>query len=118
MKHHDKKRKLGRPRGQRIALMRSLALSLIKHGKITTTEAKAKELRPYIDRLVTKAKAGSVASRRLLLSRLYNQEKAVSKLISELAPKYSDRNGGYTRVLKLSTKRKGDASGMAVIEFV
>lgn len=118
MLHHNKKRKLGRPRDQRNALLKSLAMSLIEKEKITTTEAKAKELRPFIERLITKAKENTLSSRRLILSRLSNHGKTASKLISNIAPRYEKRNGGYTRVLKLSARRKGDASKMAIIEFV
>lgn len=118
MKHHDKKRKLSRSKNQRTALLRGLALALIDKEKITTTEAKAKELRPYIEKLISRAKIDTLASRRLIISKLFNQEKATNKLISNIAPRYSKRNGGYTRVLKLSLRRKGDASKMAVIEFV
>ena len=116
--HHNKNRKLGRPRDQRKALLKSLALALIDKEKITTTEAKAKELRPFIEKLVSKAKEKTLASHRAVISGLFNQEKAAKKLVSEIAPRYEKRAGGYTRVLKLSARRKGDASKMAVIEFV
>jgi large subunit ribosomal protein L17 len=118
MMHHNKNRKLGRPRDQRKALLRSLALALISKEKITTTEAKAKELRPFIEKLVSMAKKNTLASRRLVISRLFNQEKPAKKLIEVIAPRYGKRVGGYTRVLKLSARRKGDASKIAVIEFV
>ena len=118
MKHHDKRRKLGRTRDQRKALLKSLALSLIDKGKIMTTEAKAKELRPFIERLVGKAKENTLSSRRIVTSRLFNRESAVKKLFSEIAPRYEKRAGGYTRVLKMALPRKGDASRMALIEFV
>lgn len=118
MMHHNKIRKLGRTSGQRLALLRSLAISLIEREKITTTEAKAKELRPFIERLVTKAKENTLSSRRLVQSRLFNQDKTAKKLIEKIAPRYEKRAGGYTRVIKLGVQRKGDASKMAVIEFV
>jgi len=118
MKHHDRKRKLGRKRDERSALLKSLALALIEKEKIITTEAKAKELRPFVEKLVSIAKSKTLASRRLVSSRLFNNEKLAKKLVSEIASRYEKRNGGYTRVLKLSNKRKGDASKMAVIEFV
>jgi len=114
MRHHNKNRKFGRTKDQRKALMKSLASALIEKGKIKTTEAKAKELRPYIEKLVTRAIKGDLASRRLLLSKIGLQTK---KLVDDIAPKYKDRNGGYTRVVKL-TPRTSDASKMAVIEFV
>lgn len=119
MRHHSNIRTLGRTRNQRRALMRSLTYSLIKHDRITTTLAKAKEVRPFVEKLVTKAKGAEVnplATKRLLLARL-GDEHIVNKLESEVAPKYKDRNGGYTRILKLP-RRPGDASEMAIIEFV
>ncbi|MEK7614196.1 MAG: 50S ribosomal protein L17 [Patescibacteria group bacterium] len=118
MLHHNKKRKLGRPRDQRKALLRSLALALIDKEKIITTEAKAKELRPFIEKLVSRAKEETLSSKRIVIARLFNQEKASKKLISDIALRYKKRKGGYTRILKLSARRKGDASKMAIIEFV
>ncbi len=118
MKHRTSTRKLGRVTKQRTALLRSLAISLIKHGKIKTTEAKAKELRPYIEKIVTKGKTDSVTSRRLISSQLGSGGTiALKKLIGEISPKYKDRNGGYTRIIKLP-KRMGDGGSMAIIEFV
>ncbi len=118
MLHHKKGRKLGRVTKQRTALLRSLAISLVKHGKIITTEAKAKELRPFIEKLITKGKDNSVTSKRLVNSRLGSGGKdATKKIFEEIAPKYKDRDGGYTRVLKL-VPRTGDGSKMAVIELV
>lgn len=112
-------RKLGREKSQRVALLRSLAISLIKHGKIKTTKAKAKELRPFIEKLVTKAREGSLASTRVVASRLGEtlDKSIVSKITTDIAPRYKDRNGGYTRITKLPA-RAGDASEMAIIEFV
>jgi large subunit ribosomal protein L17 len=117
MRHHNANRKFGRSSNQRHALLKGLAASLITHGRILTTEAKAKELRPNVEKLVTKAKNPTLASRRLLLSGFYNNETVVSKLISDIAPRYEGRAGGYTRIVKLAA-RKGDASPMALIEFV
>lgn len=117
MRHHNVVRKFGRKTGARRALMRSLAKNLIESGKITTTEARAKELRPFIEKLVTHGKDGSVAGRRLLVSRLGGGPSYVKKLVEEIVPKAKERKGGYTRVVKLG-KRLGDASPMAVIEFV
>lgn len=116
MKHHSKIRKLGRTRDVRKALIRSLALALVTSGKIKTTEAKAKELRPFIEKLVTKGKKNDLASRRVTISRLASEDGA-KKLFNEIAPKYADRAGGYTRIIKLPA-RSGDGSGMAIIEFV
>jgi len=117
MRHHSNVRKFGRNKNQRHALLKGLVLSLIAHGRIETTEAKAKELRPLVEKLVTKANAGTLASRRLVLSRLYNLNAETSKLVDTIAPKYKGRAGGYTRITKLP-QRAGDASKMAVIEFI
>ena len=117
MKHHKSIRKFGRVRKQRVALLRSLAVSLTLHEKITTTEAKAKELRPFIEKLITKGRDGSVAARRIILSRLGGNKDAMKKIVDELAPRYKERPGGYTRITKLPP-RKSDGSKMAIIEFV
>lgn len=117
MRHHNSKRKFGRDKNQRKALLSSLALNLIVRGKIKTTEPKAKELRPFMEKLITKAKKGDMATRRVIISKLSNRSKEVKKLFEVIAPKYSDKNGGYTRVLKLGA-RKSDGADMAVIEFV
>lgn len=116
MRHHDANRKFGRSKNQRIALLRGLAESLITHERILTTEAKAKELRPKIEKLITKAKNPTLANRRLMLSALYNHEEVVGKLVST-ATRYEGRNGGYTRIIKLPN-RASDGSPMAVIELV
>lgn len=98
--------------------MRSLASSLILHGKIKTTEAKAKELRPMVEKLVTKGKNVTMASRRLVSSNLGDtKEVEIKKLFEEIAPRYKDRKGGYTRIIKLP-RRLADGSPMAIIEFV
>ncbi len=117
MRHHNTKRKFGRDKNQRKALLSSLALNLIVRGKIKTTEPKAKELRPFIEKLVTKAKKGDMATRRVVISKLSNRSKEVKKLFEVIAPKYKEKNGGYTRVLKLGA-RKSDGAKMALIEFV
>ena len=117
MRHGNNKRKFGRVRKVRTALMNSLALNLIVRGKIKTTEPKAKELRPFIEKLVTGAKSKNVATRRLIISKLSNRRPEVKKLFDIIAPKYADRKGGYTRVLKLGS-RKSDGAPMAIIEFV
>ncbi len=117
MRHGRKNRKFGRKANVRRGFIRSLAVALITYGAIKTTEARAKELRPYIEKMITKAKSGDLAARRLLSARLGNQETLANKLVDEIAPKYADRQGGYTRITKLP-RRQGDASPMAVIEFV
>ena len=117
MRHHNNKRKFGRVRKVRKALISTLALNLIVRGKIKTTEPKAKELRPFIEKLVTGAKRGDAATRRLTISRLMNRAPEVKKLFDVIAPKYKGRSGGYTRVLKLGS-RKSDGAPMAIIEFV
>src|SRR3989344_5558933 len=117
MRHDNKNRKFGRKTNVRQALLKSLALSLIIHGKIKTTEAKAKELRPFIEKLITKGRGDDLNSRRIIISRLMNRKEEVKKLYDEIIPKYKTRKGGYTRITKLSF-RQGDASPMAIIEFV
>jgi large subunit ribosomal protein L17 len=117
MRHHNSKRKFGRDKNQRKALLSSLTLNLIVRGKIKTTLPKAKELRPFIEKLVTKAKKDNVSTRRIIISKLSNRSKEVKKLFEVIAPKYKDKNGGYTRVLKLGG-RKPDGAEMALIEFV
>ena len=116
MRHHNAKRKFGREKNQRNALIKSLAVSLIKNEKIKTTEAKAKELRPFIEKLITNCKTEKPASLRLVVAKLGNSDQAV-KLFSSIAPKYKERMGGYTRIFKLP-RRSLDAAKMAVIEFV
>lgn len=116
MRHHKANRRFGRPKKQREALVRGLARSLILRGRIQTTTAKAKELRPYVERLVTAAKADTLAARRLVQSRLQSPT-ALRHLFATVAPKYAERAGGYTRIMKLG-KRGLDARDMAIIEFV
>jgi len=115
MKKLQKGRKLHRESGQRKALLKTLATSLILKGKISTTEAKAKELAPFIEKKITRSKAGNLAATRHLAQ--YFSAKTVKKLIEEIGPKYKERNGGYTRVIKLG-RRKSDSSEMAIIELV
>lgn len=117
MRHHNTKRKFGRDKNQRKALLNSLALNLIVRGKIKTTEPKAKELRPFIEKLITKAKKDSISTRRIITSKLSNRSKEVKKLFEVIAPKYKDKKGGYTRVLKLG-QRKADGAPMAIIELI
>ena len=116
MRHHSNVRKFGRERTQRHALMRSLACNLIRDSRIKTTLAKAKELRPYVEKLVTRAKVNSEASRRIINTRIQNPVQT-KRLIEVVAPKYATRAGGYIRVMRLPN-RELDASPMALIEFV
>jgi large subunit ribosomal protein L17 len=117
MAYTKKARVFGRPSNQRRALMRSLARSLVIHETISTTEAKAKELRPFVERLVTYAKKDTLASRRLAVSRLQDEE-AVKKLFASIGPRYADRAGGYTRVVKRAKRGANDARKLAYIAFV
>ncbi|WP_025294991.1 50S ribosomal protein L17 [Sphingomonas sanxanigenens] len=116
MRHRVGGRKLQRTSSHRAALFRNMAAALIKHEQITTTVAKAKELRPYVEKLVTLAKKGGLANRRLAHARLLDDAQLV-KLFDVLATRYADRAGGYTRVIKAGI-RASDASPMAIIEFV
>ncbi len=115
MRHGKTVRKFGRVTKQRSALMRSLAVALINNKKITTTLAKAKELRPYVEKIITKGKVDSLAVRRHLQSHL--DLKTIAVVITELSPKYKERNGGYTRITKLPT-RTSDGAQMGIIEWV
>ena len=117
MNHHKTARKFGREKKVRNALLKSLALSMVVNGKITTTESKARELRPFIEKLVTLAKKNNLATRRLVVKKLSNRHSEVKKLFETIAPKYMNREGGYTRVLKLGV-RKSDGASMAQIEYV
>ena len=116
MRHGVGGRKLQRTSSHRLALFRNQAAALIKHEQIITTLAKARELRPYTEKLVTLAKKGGLSNRRLAHSRLLDDAQLV-KLFDVIGPRYADRNGGYTRVIKAGI-RASDASPMAVIEFV
>jgi len=117
MRHGNKNRTLGRPTRQKTALMRGLAVSLIEHGQIKTTEAKAKELRPFAERLVTYGKEGSIAARRKAATALGEpKNNIIKKLFEEIAPTYKDRNGGYTRIIKMGRTEAGRDE--AVIEYV
>lgn len=115
MLHGNKKKQFGREKNQRNALIRTLAVSLIKNEKIVTTEAKAKALKVYIEKMITKAKDGSLTSIRLIAGKVGKVSSI--KLIKVIAPKYKDRKGGYTRVIKIKT-RLSDGARMAQIEFV
>ena len=116
MRHRVGGRKLQRTSAHRLALFRNMSAALIKHEQITTTVAKAKELRPYIEKLITLAKRGGLSNRRLAHSRLLDDAQLV-KLFEVLGPRYAARAGGYTRVIKAGI-RLSDAASMAIIEFV
>ncbi|HSE34522.1 MAG TPA: 50S ribosomal protein L17 [Candidatus Paceibacterota bacterium] len=119
MRHHNSNRKFGRTTNQRHALLRELAKALLTHGRITTTEARAKEIRPAVEKMVTRAIDATPADKRVLAARLGNSTRLAKKLVDEIAPKYKTRKGGYTRITKLGARSAGgDASQMAVIEFV
>lgn len=117
MRHQHKGRAFGRPTNQRRALIRSLARSLVLHERISTTEAKAKELRPFVERLITYGKAPTVANRRLAISRLGGDEESVKKIFDTIAPRYADREGGYTRIVKRA-KTAADGRKTAYIALV
>jgi len=116
MRHGIRQRKLSRKSGHRKALFRNMSQALIKHEQIVTTLPKAKELRPYVEKLITLAKRGGLSNRRLAQARLLD-ETQLKKLFDVLADRYSDRDGGYTRIIKAGY-RDSDAAQMAVIELV
>lgn len=116
MRHLISGRKLSRRKEHRKAMLANLAASLIKNGRVKTTDAKAKEVRPFVERMVTFAKRGDLHARRIVLSRLRDFD-AVKKLFDEIGPRYTNRFGGYTRILKLGF-RQGDNSPVSLIEFV
>lgn len=119
MRHQKKSRKLNRTASHRKALLSNLAASLILNNRIFTTDPKAKELRPFVERLVTYAKLGTVHGRRLILKKIKGSHKKdiANKLIHDIAPNYKNRNGGYTRIIK-TTNRKNDNALVSLIEFV
>lgn len=116
MRHRSKKITLDRKAGPRKALLNNLSLQLILHERVRTTEAKAKAVRPIVERMITRGKSNTLAVRRALLAVLPT-EQSVKKVLEELSPRYRARPGGYTRITKLAP-RKGDGAAMAVIEFV
>src|SRR5947208_5245336 len=117
MRHLKAGRTLSRNAAHRLALFRNLSRALIEHGRIITTVAKAKELRPFVEKLVTLAKRGTLHYRRLALQRLPDKA-SVAKLFKEIGPRFADRAGGYTRILKRHERRLGDAGHTAFIEFL
>ncbi|ADJ26369.1 ribosomal protein L17 [Dehalogenimonas lykanthroporepellens BL-DC-9] len=116
MRHAIRSKRFDRDSGQRQALFRGMVTDLLGYEKITTTESRAKEIRRIADKMVTLGKKGDLNARRQALAFIYD-EKVVSKLFDELAGRYAERNGGYTRVIKLGP-RQGDAAPMAVVELV
>ena len=116
MRHHRKGKKLGRDSAHRRALYANLACSLIEHGRIRTTEAKAKAVKPYVEKIITLGRRGDLHARRQALSELHSQE-IVHQLFSDVGPRMAERPGGYTRILKLGT-RLGDAAEMVYLELV
>ncbi len=118
MRNHNHNRKFGRKTNVRRAFMRSLARALVMEGRIMTTEPRAKELRPYIEKMITRAKSGNaITNVRILASDMGGQLDVAQKLIRDISPKYVDRTGGYTRILKIPA-RASDGAPMALIEFV
>jgi large subunit ribosomal protein L17 len=125
MRHRNAGRTLGRTSTHRLALFRNLTRALFEHGRITTTLAKAKEVRPFVEKLITLAKRGiksgdnfkSLHARRLALQRLHDRE-TIAVLFRDIAPRYLDREGGYTRIIKLHKRRLGDAGFTALLELL
>lgn len=117
MRHRNAGRTLSRNASHRLALFRNLSRALIEHGRIITTMPKAKELRPFIEKLVTLAKQGDLHARRMALARLPDKE-AVRKLFQDIGPRFADRQGGYTRIIRRHQVRLGDAGQTAIIEFL
>ncbi len=117
MRHSNKNRILGRTKRQKVALISGLAISLFKNESIKTTEAKAKELRPFVEKLITFGKDDTVASRRMVATRLGEpKDEIIKKLFDIIAPKFQDRNGGYTRIIKVGRTKAGKDA--AIIELV
>lgn len=117
MRHSNRNKKFGRETDQRRALMRSLARALIQHETIQTTEARAKALRRFVEPLVTRAKGDTLHNRRLVEARLGNAKRSTEKLFKTIGPRYKERSGGYTRVVKMA-RRAGSGRDEAVIAFV
>lgn len=117
MRHGKHKYKLGVSPSHRVSMIKNLASEVIDHGKIKTTITRCKAVRGYVEKLVTIAKIDTVANRRLALKKLNNRD-AVNKLFTEVAPKFKERNGGYTRIMRLADTRVNDNAHMAYIAFV
>src|SRR5262245_39254955 len=117
MAHRIDGRKLGRKRGPRLALYKNLTVSVLRYERIQTTEAKAKEIRGRVERMITLAKRGDLSARRTVISELPDEPLVVDKLFDEIAPKYADRQSGFTRIVRIG-QRKGDAAEIVQIELV
>ena len=117
MAHGIDGRKLGRKTGPRKALYRSLIIAVLRYEQIRTTEARAKEVRGQVERMITLAKQGTLASRRRIIAELPDEPLVIDKLINEIAPKYGDRSSGYTRVIRIGN-RAGDAAPIVQLELV
>src|SRR5690349_3316702 len=117
MRHLKAGRQLGRNASHRLALIRNLTRALIEHGRIITTVEKAKEVRPFVEKLITLAKRGTLHARRLAIARLHDKA-AVKKLFDEIGPRFADRPGGYTRIIKRHERRLGDAGATAFLELL
>ncbi|WP_457630171.1 50S ribosomal protein L17 [Oceanithermus sp.] len=117
MRHMKTGRKLNRFSSHRTAMFRNMATDLLRHGRIRTTIPKAKELRRFVEPLITKAKRGDLSARRQVMREIHDPE-VVRKLFDEIAVRYAERNGGYTRILKLAERRRGDGTQLCIIELV
>ena len=117
MSHRIGGRKLSRKQGPRIALFKNLTVSILRYDRVQTTEAKAKEIRGRVERMITLAKRGDLSARRAVVSEFPNEPLVVTKLFDEIAPKYADRTSGFTRIVKLGP-RAGDAAEIVQIELV
>ncbi len=117
MRHRKRVSKLSKKNKHRNAMLRNMATDILKHGRVKTTVVKAKVVRSLVERLITYGKKGTLAAKRDALSKLMDKE-VVYRLFNEIAPLYTERNGGYTRILKLDTPRKGDNAEVAYIELV
>ena len=117
MAHRIDGRKLSRKKGPRLALYRNLTVSVLRYEKVRTTEAKAKEIRGFVERMITTAKRGDLTARRAVLAEFPNEPLVVDKLFDEIAPKYADRTSGYTRIVRIGMRRC-DAADIVQIELV
>jgi large subunit ribosomal protein L17 len=115
--HRVDGRKLSRKQGPRLALYRNLIVSVLRYERIMTTEAKAKEVRPQVERIITLAKQGDLTARRAVIAALPNEPLVINKLFDEIAPKYADRTSGYTRIVRVG-QRQGDAAPIVQLELV